>query len=174
MKQVSLIEPSKNYKYQFIQYVQDYKENGEKEYFDMYKGSTEDFDAYVDNLINNAKGLGLPEGWVPCSTYWLVDNNNILGIIRIRHELNSGFLRNIGGHIGYDIAPSKRKNGFGKLILNLGLEKAKAMNISCALLTCKSDNYGSAKIIEANGGIFDSEILDSESGNYFKRYWIKL
>lgn len=45
----------------------------------------------------------------------------------------------------------------------------KAMNLNSVLLTCKSDNYASAKIIEKNHGIFHSEILDKENNKTFKR-----
>lgn len=43
------------------------------------------------------------------------------------------------------------------------------MDINTVLLTCKSDNQASARIIEKNGGIFDLEILDSESSKIFRR-----
>ena len=48
------------------------------------------------------------------------------------------------------------------------------MNLNHVLLTCKTDNYASAKIIEKNGGIFNSEILDNESNKFFRRYWINV
>lgn len=175
MKEVFLIEPSKEYKDKFAQMVQDYEKNGEREYFDIYKEALDDFNKYVEKLINNSRGIGLPEGWVPCSNLWLVNSEKeILGVIRIRKELNSEFLKNIGGHIGYDISPSNRRNGYGELILKLGLEKVKSINITSALLTYKSNNYASAKVIEKNRGFFDSEILDNESENFFRRYWINI
>lgn len=170
-----LIEPSKKYKDEFAQMVQDYEKHGEIEYFEMYKSGLEDFNKYVQKLIDNSRGIGLREGWVPCSTFWLIDDKNqILGVIRVRKELNSEYLRNIGGHIGYDIAPSNRRNGYGALILKIGLEKVKSMGINTVLLTCRSDNQASARIIEKNGGIFDSEIQDSQSSKIFKRYWINV
>lgn len=168
MGKLFLAEPSEKYKNSFIQMVQDYEMHGEKEYFDMYKGAAEDFHAYVEKI-------GLPQGWVPCSAYWLVNSEaEIFGGIRIRKELNSEFLKNIAGHIGYDISPSHRGKGYGKFILKLGLEKAKIMNISPVLLTCKSDNYASAKVIESNNGIFESEIFDGLSKQFYKRYWINI
>ncbi|MEL7650051.1 MAG: GNAT family N-acetyltransferase [Sedimentibacter sp.] len=175
MKELLLIEPSKKFKDEFAQMVQDYEKYGEIEYYEMYKSALDDFNKYVENLIDNSRGIGLKEGWVPCSTFWLIDNtNHILGVIRVRKELNSEFLRNIGGHIGYDIAPSNRRNGYGAHILKIGLEKVKSMGINTVLITCKSDNQASARIIEKNGGIFDSEIRDSDSSKIFRRYWINM
>lgn len=183
MEEVFLIEPSKEYKDEFAQMVQDYEKHGEIEQFNMYKIAIDDFDSYIKSLKDKSKGSGLPEVWgnglpevwVLCCTYWLVNSyNKILGVIRIRKELNSEFLKNIGGHIGYDICPSHRRNGYGNLILRLGLKKAKLMNITSVLLTCLADNYSSAKVIEKNGGIFDSEIFFNESNKFIRRYWINV
>lgn len=80
MKEAFLVEPSKKYKDNFIQMVQDYDKYGEIEKFNMYKEALEDFDSYITSLIDNSNGIGLLEGWVPCSTYWLVNNYNKKGI----------------------------------------------------------------------------------------------
>lgn len=89
MSKEFLIEPSKDYKDKFKEMVQDYEKYGEIEKFNMYKEALEDFDNYIRNLIDNSDGIGLPEGWVPCNTYWLINNyDKILGVIRIRKELN--------------------------------------------------------------------------------------
>lgn len=173
MEEIFLIKPSKDYKDGFVCMIQDYEQD--EEYFNMYKDALENFDTYVEKLLNKSKGIGLPKDRVASSTYWLVNKeNNVLGVIRLRHELNSEFLKNIIGHIGYDISPSNRRNGYGELILQLGLEKAKELNINSLLVTCKSDNYPSARVIEKNKGVFESEILDSRSNNIYKRYWINI
>lgn len=175
MKEIFLIEPSKDYKDGFVCMIQDYEQHEDEEYFNMYKDALENFDKYVEKLLNKSKGIGLPKDRVASSTYWLVNKeNNVLGVIRLRHELNSEFLKNIIGHIGYDISPSNRRKGYGELILQLGLEKAKELNINSLLVTCKSDNYPSARVIEKNNGVFESAILDSGSNNIYKRYWINI
>ncbi|MGL6108452.1 GNAT family N-acetyltransferase [Romboutsia sp.] len=175
MGEVFLIEPSKNYREEFISMIRDYEKHEDEEYFNLYKEALEDFDKYVDKLLNNSKGIGLPKDRVASSTYWLVNkNSDVLGVIRIRHELNSEFLRNIIGHIGYDISPSNRRKGYGETILRLGLEKVKEMNISNVLVTCKSDNHASSKVIEKNNGVFECEIVDSESNNIYRKYWINM
>lgn len=172
MEELYLIEPSKEYKESFEKMVKDYEKNGEEEYYNMHKVGLDDFEAYVDKLLNNAKGINLPKDRVASSTYWLVNKNKeIVGCIRIRKELNSEILRNIIGHIGYDISPSNRRRGYGELILKLGIEEAKKMNVIPLLITCKEDNYLSRKVIEKNGGVFESEILDSNDDIY-RRYWI--
>jgi predicted acetyltransferase len=69
-----------------------------------------DFQAMGKERLDAGKGIGLPAGWVPDSTYWLLrgEDNKILGVVNIRHEL-TGPLLNAGGHIGNGIRPSERQ-----------------------------------------------------------------
>ncbi len=78
-----------------------------------------------------------------------------------------------GGHIGYDIRPSARPRGYGRRILALTLQKARARGIARALVTCLVDNVASARIIEANGGVLQDVIHSDVLGGMMKRYWIE-
>jgi predicted acetyltransferase len=115
----------------------------------------------------------LPEGYVPSTEWWLInDNNDIVGTIRLRHRLAERN-RLEGGHIGYDISPSYRSKGYGKIILKLTLDKAKDFGLEKVLITCDFDNIGSKKIIEHNGGNIENTIISKETGKEVLRYWIK-
>ncbi len=115
--------------------------------------------------------MNLPPGYVAQTTYWLIDTNEFIGRVSIRHMLTDYLLQE-GGHIGYDIRPSKRKLGYGKKILALSLPKAKELGIKKILVTCNETNLGSKKIIEANGGILENR-LHLHPGKPAKlRYWI--
>ena len=114
------------------------------------------------------------QGIVSSSTRWLVGpEERILGEARLRHELNDN-LRHEGGHIGYAIRPSCRRQGCGTRILALMLSEATARGIDPVLVTCDADNIGSAKIIERNGGVLENEVLSRISGKPVRRYWIYL
>ena len=52
--------------------------------------------------------------------------------------------------------PSRRCRGYGKAILALTLEVSREIGLRRVLVTCDSDNIGSRKIIEHNGGQFES------------------
>lgn len=134
----------------------------------------DDFAAFVGKLENDGKGIGLPEGWVPQNTYWLVrDGTHILGEVRLRHRLVPHLLEE-GGHVGYMIRPSERRKGYGTLILSLVLEKARKMGIDRVLVTCDDDNIGSSRIIEKNGGVPDESSISPRTGKRTLRYWIRL
>ena len=78
----------------------------------------------------------------------------------------------MSGHIGYEIRPSKRRQGYDTKILRLGLEKARELDLHRVLVTCDEDNIGSKKIIEHNGGMFENAI-EIEGDTVKKlRYWI--
>ncbi|MED4162879.1 GNAT family N-acetyltransferase, partial [Halalkalibacterium halodurans] len=77
------------------------------------------------------------------------------------------------GHIGYGIRPSERGKGYATLMLKLGLEKAAALGLEKVLITCDKENLPSARTIQRNVGVLDSEVVD-ERGIAIQRYWIKL
>lgn len=99
-----------------------------------------------------------PAGKVASTTFWLADGDAYLGRISIRHALNDA-LRVIGGHIGYDVRPSRRGQGLGGQMLALALPHAAALGIDPAMLTCDADNAASWRMIERCGGIREAEFI---------------
>ncbi len=131
------------------------------------------FTDFIEKLNSQAKGHNLPDGYLPATTYWLIDNDEFIGRVQIRHELNKQLI-NVGGHIGYYIRPSKRRMGYGKKILELGLKKAQELGIPNVLVTCDIDNIASKKIIEENGGVYENTFDEGNGKNPTLRYWIKV
>jgi predicted acetyltransferase len=124
------------------------------------------FAAYVDRV--NSEPLPetpRPIGFVPSTTFWLVDGPEYLGRIQVRHELTQ-WLRDVGGHIGYDVRVSARRRGYATLMLREVLPYARGIGIDPALVTCDEDNIGSRKVIEACGGVLE----DVRNGK--RRYWV--
>lgn len=134
-----------------------------------------DFDGFVRGLEARADGKRLPFGWVPSTELWLMDDDEYVGTSHIRHRLNE-HLRRYGGNIGYEIRPSRRRQGYGRDILRLTLLWAGQMGMDRALVTCNSTNVGSRKIIEANGGVFEGEgpVTVGRSVILERRYWITI
>ena len=93
----------------------------------------------------------------------------IVGRSSIRFELNE-FLLTQGGHIGYAVRPGHRRLGYATEILRQSLVVARAGGVQQILVTCDDDNVGSAKAIEANGGLLEN-IVDID-GVPMRRYWI--
>jgi predicted acetyltransferase len=118
--------------------------------------SSEDgFAAYVDHRLAEEHA---PErdGWVRCTNLWWVDGPEYVGRLAVRHRLTDELLRT-GGHIGYDVRRSRRREGHATAMLAAALPVARRLGIVEVLVTCDRDNVGSRKVIEANGGVLDDE-----------------
>jgi predicted acetyltransferase len=128
---LKLVEPSKKYEAGYIKAVREFAQEGSLEGAD----ALEDFDNYIADLVAQSEGKNLKSNYVPASTFWLTDEEEYIGRVSIRHSLNEE-LQQAGGHIGYAIRPSKRKQGCGKAILKLALPEAKRLGLQRVLVTC--------------------------------------
>jgi predicted acetyltransferase len=116
-----------------------------------------DFAAYVDRVRSQAReDAPRPEGHVPSTTLWWVEDDRYLGRVAIRHRLTPHLLE-VGGHIGYDVRPSARRQGHATAMLRASLPVARSLGIESALVTCDVTNIASRKVIEANGGVFEDQ-----------------
>jgi predicted acetyltransferase len=97
-----------------------------------------------------------PEHWVPATTLWWVDGAEYLGRIAIRHRLTPSLIEE-GGHIGYDVRPTRRREGHATAMLRAALPLAHDLGIDPALVTCDTTNVASRKVIEHNGGVLEDE-----------------
>jgi len=112
------------------------------------------YDEYKQWLIrsnNIANGIGLEDWRVPANTYWLYVNGEPVGMGKLRHRLTDK-LREDGGHVGYAIAPSYRNLGYGKILLKLLVDEAKAIGIDSLLIAVQNHNTASLHVAIANGG----------------------
>jgi predicted acetyltransferase len=129
-------------------------------------GTPAGFASYVERLRADAlEESPRREGWVPSTNLWYVEGNEYYGRLAIRHRLTP-FLRDIGGHIGYDVRRSARRRGYATRMLREALPIARGLGIDSVLVTCDLDNVASRKVIEANGGVLE----DPRGGKL--RFWI--
>lgn len=132
-----------------------------------------DFSAFLAHLDGCSRGIGIPDGFVSHSTYWLVrESNQVVGVSNIRHSLTPTLQRD-GGHIGYGVRPTARGNGYGTAILQRSLAAAARLGIARVLVTCAKHNAPSARAILRNGGVFASEEFLPERREIVQRYWIE-
>ncbi len=172
VEEITLIEPSIHLEEEYSRMAAEFERSGEDLPNSPWPG--EAFVAYVWRVRGYSRGVNLPRGWVPFTTYWLIkDSAAILGVSDFRHRLNPS-LEVVGGHIGYAIRPSQRKKGYGTIILAKTLCKARESGLLRVLLTCDSDNIGSARIIEKNGGVLTRHFFYSPGGKMKSHYWISL
>jgi predicted acetyltransferase len=131
------------------------------------------FIEYINKLEKWPLGKGLPDKFVPNTFLVGVVDGQIIGRLSIRHLLND-FLERIGGHIGYGIIKSYRRQGYGTEMLKQALPICSSLGIKKVLITCDIDNFGSLKVIEKCGGIFENVTNDSQLKIQKRRYWIDI
>ena len=170
MDNIKLIKPCERY---LLSYLEACRELKSADISANTFHNPDDFFEWKDNIFQrfekNSQGTDLPEGYVPMTTYWLVDELNYIGSGSIRHYLNEN-LKKFGGHIGYFIRPTFWNMGYGTLQLRLLLLKANELGIDNALLTCDVENHASARIMEKNGGKRIDEIEVEVAGTMRKLY----
>ena len=167
MKAVFLVKPSKVYQKSFENYVTAYQKINDAHYFNKHKKALDNFQGYIEDLFNYSMGYDLPEGDGAVSTFWLVEENEVVGVVRIRHKEEG-----TAGHIGYDISPDFRNRGYGNEILKLSLKESRNLGINEAVLTCNTENIASKKIIEKNKGKLLGTIYDEEEDEHLYKYII--
>ncbi len=172
-----LTEPTAEYKESFLAALREFHQEGLLLQYDRELLNS-NFEAFLRRVQNEKDRSKLRPDAVPATTYWLMqkdEDGNVVfvGNLSLRHELND-FVYRVAGHIGYQIRPSMRRCGYGKRILQLGLEKAREMGICRALVTCDETNIASKKVIEFNGGRFENALPVEGSPIMKLRYWIDL
>ena len=165
MSRLMLVEPSMEYRDDAINYILESLES------DGHVNGSGGLHRYLDNYeewlnhLEYARNYVADEMRVPSLEYLLVreSDNRVVGMINIRLALNSR-LNEIGGHIGYSIRPSERRQGYNRINLYLALEICHERGLDRVVLDCNRDNLGSSRSMMALGGQLIREWDDVEEG----------
>lgn len=110
---------------------------------------------------SHASGIDPMSGRVPQTYYFLWDGDAIVGLMKLRHQLNDELRRHVG-HVGYSILPRYRERGYATAGLRLLLKEAdKILFDESLLLFTEASNVASQRVIVANGGncYYDDGVL---------------
>ena len=113
------------------------------------------FAEWLENTDRNHNPETVRSDWAVATTFFAIrqSDNKLLGMIDVRHELTIPFLQEYGGHIGYAVRPSERRNGYATRMLKLALSYCCSIGIPAVRLGCYTDNKASVRTIERCGGV---------------------
>ena len=88
-----LIRPNSDLKSEYLDMIEEWRKSKEKIIPWSLNLDTSNFELMVDNLDGYSNGIGLENGFVESSTYWLINKSNrVLGAVDIRHRLTENLL----------------------------------------------------------------------------------
>ena len=169
---IMLVVPTKEHEKDVWEYRQKFLDSGEKH----IHGSSDlqEFNNFIEwfNFILSEEALAR-RGWVLATQFIAIrkQDNKMVGMIHVRHNIDNDFLREIGGHIGYSVAPDERRKGYASSMLRLSLDFCREIKIDDIFITCYKDNIGSRKTIENCGFIFEG--ITEKDGEEYRKYWIR-
>ncbi|MGZ4489299.1 MAG: GNAT family N-acetyltransferase [Nocardioidaceae bacterium] len=179
----ALVDPHTRYQRSFLEAADEFIAAGEQHYAGLVSLPAEDgfagvehtrqglespaeFARMVDYLLaDRLDETPRPAAYVPQTVKWMVDDDRYVGRISLRHRLTD-LLLTWGGHIGYGVRPSARRQGHAGRALAGMLPLCAARGIDPVLVTCDVDNEASRRTIERAGGVYE----DTREGKL--RYWV--
>lgn len=152
---ITLKRPKKEYESEAIAFKKEFLDNGEltingSELLDQM----DSYDEWLKTVTDNTSSETVNPSWVVTDTYFAFnDNDRIVGIIDLRHELND-FLKNFGNS-GYSVRPSERRKGYATQMLKLIIQRAAEVGMNKLQLSVEKSNVASIKTIAKNGGKYE-------------------
>jgi len=127
-------------------------------------------DEHLQKLQDQKDSSKIASHFVPSTMMYAFVDNEIVGRINIRHNLNEN-LQKRGGHVGYAVGTSHRRKGYAKEMFKQALTYCKTLGLRKILVTCGDSNEGSWKVIEAFGGSLENRVFDTKE-ELIRRYWV--
>lgn len=166
---LTLVRPTLELKKKALDYRQEHFENNEM----VINGSelldkTDSYEDWLKSVTDNTSPDTVNPNWVVTDTFFAIDENeNIIGIIDLRHTLND-FLKDFGNS-GYSVRPSERRKGYATEMLRQILLIAKQAGLQEVHLSVERDNEPSVKTIVKNGGKYERSFeFDGEEADIYK------
>lgn len=170
---ITFKRPTKEYESEALAFKQEFIDDGEmtingSELLDQM----DSYDEWLKSVTDNISPDTVNPEWVVTDTYFAFDeDDNIVGIIDLRHELND-FLKDFGNS-GYSVRPSQRRKGYATEMLKLIIERARQIGMDKLQLSVETSNEASVKTIKKNGGLYERSFsFEGEEADVYMIYLV--
>src|SRR5690242_16407732 len=117
--ELKLVEPSVEWTGEMRDFIAAFRAEGRSHIPGLLPDSLlDDPETLIKRNCEFSRGENLPQGWVPASTWYAVQDRALIGVINLRHRLVPA-LEKLGGHIGYSVHPRYHNKGYGTRMLAL-------------------------------------------------------
>ena len=100
---MKIVLPSEKYKNSYFDLLDSAKENNDyNELGNAALRNNETFNEMIIRLKNRRIGKKIAKKDVPATTFWIIDNDKVVGTIDMRHQLNQDYFERFG-HVAYYI-----------------------------------------------------------------------
>lgn len=168
---ITLKRPIQEYESEVAAFKKEFMDNGES----TINGSElldqmDSYDEWLKSVTDNTSSETANPSWVVTDTCFAFDENDrIIGIIDLRHELND-FLKDFGNS-GYSVRPSERRKGYATEMLRLIIRRAAEIGLDKLQLSVERSNEASVKTITKNGGKYERRfIFEGEEADVYMIY----
>jgi len=175
MEEFILIRPTEEYASQIAEYRKEFLEADNSMDGCGPLRRFEDPLEYIKTCKEYEDPKTVPSHLVPATQWFFVrkSDGKLVGMLQVRHCFNE-YLEKYAGHIGYSVRPCERRKGYAKKMLKMALPFCREIGLEKVLISCIDGNVGSEKTILANGGVYESTVLEPNTNRYLKRFWISL
>lgn len=112
-----------------------------------------EYKAWLLEEDDHSKGVGLPDGWKPYTTYILYIDDVPVGYGRVRHSSDEYLETVVGaGNLGYGISKEHRGKGYGNILFQQLLKRCKDFGYKEIRLFPLKENRATVSIMLKNGG----------------------
>ena len=157
---VKLVLPTKKYENSYYELIDSAKKNYEYEQLGNARlKENETFSDMLKRLSERRRGININENDVASEGYFIINNEEIVGIVDLRQRLNKNYFTRLG-HVTIFIKREERNKGYATEALKLAKKKYAQKYVTDILISCYTDNYAFRRVIEKNGGVLKSTYLD--------------
>ncbi len=141
--------------------------------FLLHFEEAEPWQSFLTTIETFRAGIDLPHPWLKSDFLAAEVEGQLVGRVSIRWEMNE-FIEREWGHIGYEVLPSFRNNGYATSMLAQSVSLLRSNGIAEPIVTVDRGNDASIRVIEKCGGVLTETIsVDANDNEVFYRYLIK-